>query len=252
VSRFAIVSGGGTGLGREIARALSSDGDRVVILGRRQDVLEKAAREINEALGASRVTYRRADLSKADEVAAVTAEITAGGQVVDVLVNCAGGRVAAGPGPQTLMDLSANWQSNFEGNVMTAVLLTHAMLPHLRHPGARVLAMSTNAVFVGREGAYAGAKSALHAWARSLVNELAHDGVTINLLAPGLCPAPDRSWSREHAERAKEHARRVVPMGRLGLPEEIAAAVRYLVSEDAGYVTGQILQVNGGMVLGLG
>jgi 3-oxoacyl-[acyl-carrier protein] reductase len=245
------VSGGGTGLGRAITHALARAGNDVLILGRREEVLERTSREINAELDESRIRWQRADLTVPDEVAAVPGALAARGEQVDVLVNNAGGRLPGGS-DGTLEEVAIAWRGNFDGNVLSTVLLTHALLPHLRRPGARVIAMSSNAVFEGREAAYAAAKAALHGWARALAKQLAEDGVTVNLVAPGLCPAPDRQWSGEQSTRAADVARRLVPMGRFGTPEEIASAVSYLTSLEAGYITGQIPQVNGGLVLGRG
>ncbi|MFI0419724.1 SDR family NAD(P)-dependent oxidoreductase [Spongiactinospora sp. 9N601] len=245
MARLAVVSGGGSGIGKAIARALAEDGDQVVILGRRGDVLKQSAEEINEAAGGERVTVRRADLTQPDDVARVAATIEG---PVDVLVNNAGGRLHGGASDDAdLTKIAGAWREHYNVNVLPTVLLTRALRGHLRRPGGRVIAIGSNAALLGR-GAYGAAKAALHAWAYGLVPELAADGITVNVVAPGM--ALDAASPR--FVRNAEQARQLVPMGRFGTHEEMAGAVRYLASPQAGYVTGQILQVNGGMVLGRG
>ncbi|GAB3444424.1 SDR family NAD(P)-dependent oxidoreductase [Actinophytocola sediminis] len=252
MARLAVVSGGSSGIGKAVASALAGDGDRVVLLGRRAEVLTATAKEINAEVGAELVTWHQVDLTRPDEVRDVVAAVTSGGDEVDVLVNLAGGRQHGQPdSDDELAGVAAAWLGAYETNVLTTVLLTHALSPHLRRPGGRVIATSSNAAFLGR-GSYGAAKSALHAWAYDLVPTLAKDGITVNVVAPGLVPDVESPVFQRRAEQATAVMRREVPLGRFGAPEEVAAAVVYLASAGAGYVTGQILQVNGGMVVGRG
>jgi 3-oxoacyl-[acyl-carrier protein] reductase len=247
-ARLAVVSGGGSGIGKAITQRLVDGGDRVVILGRRSEVLAEAADELNAAAGEVLVTWHRVDLTRADEVVGAAEAIAAGGPV-DVLVNNAGGRVhGLGDG---LGAVAAFWQRNFEANVLPTVLLTQALLPHVRRPGGRIVAVGSVAAFLGR-GAYGPAKAALHAWAYGLAPVLAADGVTVNVVAPGMVPDVESPMYQRHAAKAAEVVERDIPMARFGTRSEVAAMVGYLASPEAGYVTGQILQVNGGMVLGRG
>jgi 3-oxoacyl-[acyl-carrier protein] reductase len=237
MSRVIVVSGGGTGIGRATAAAFAAAGERVVILGRRADVLEEAAGQIG-------AEWHAADLADPDQVQAVADQL----DTVDVLVNNAGGITSLGP-KDTLADVAAAWQCDFDNNVLTAVLLTTALRPKLRRPGGRVILMSSIAALRGGGGAYSGAKAALHGWGLDLATELGPEGITVNLVAPGYVAETEffgtRNTQAAHAARVRQTL-----VNRAGAPDDIAAAIRYLASPEAGYVTGQILQVNGGALLG--
>lgn len=255
--RLGVVSGGGTGMGKAITRVLAQDGYRVIIVGRRKEVLERTALDINADVGAERVEWHSADLTKPEEVSGVAEAIASGGEPVDVLVNNAGGYQGDRAGEEaleSLVDVAAYWEQNFTANVLPAVLLTRALLPHIRRPGGRVLAMGSMAVFIGhsRRAAYGAAKAAVHSWARTLASDLAGEGITVNIIAPGRVLDPESAAASRLTDQLRRQAVQGVPAGRLGNPADIAAAARYLASPEAGYVTGQIVQVNGGMVLGRG
>jgi len=248
MARLAIVTGGATGIGKAIAHALAGDGDRVEILGRRADALEAAAAEINKATEADRAGWHQVDLTRPDQVEATAQALVDGGRTVDVLVNNAGG-ISSGPSDR-LDELADLWRRDFDGNVLTTVLLTEALRPYLRRPGGRVIAISSVAAFRGA-GSYGAAKAALHAWMYGLSAELAADGVTVNVVAPGFIP-DTRFWDGRLTQDMYDARVGTIPMARAGTPEEVAAAVRYLAGPDSGYTTGQILQVNGGWVTGRG
>jgi len=130
-SRTAVVTGGGTGIGRAVARTLTAEGCRVAVLGRRQDVLEEVARET----GAVAVA---ADLSRPSDVARAATEVVEALGSIDALVLNAGG---SHRGPQdTLEQLAEHWMATMTQNLLPAVLLEHALRPHLRRPGGRVVA----------------------------------------------------------------------------------------------------------------
>ena len=248
MARVSVVSGGATGLGKAIAARLAGDGDQVVLLGRRPEALEKAAAEISGASGGNTVRWYRADLSEPDQVETTASAIVRDHGSVDVLINNAGGVSTAAT--DSLAELAAAWRQDFDGNVLPTVLLTEALLPHVTRPGGRVVAISSVAALRGA-GSYGAAKAALHAWAYSLAEALAADGVTVNVVAPGFVPATE-FWTGRLTPQVYDSRVARIPMGRPGTPAEVAAAVGYLVSPEAGWTTGQILQVNGGTVLGRG
>lgn len=248
-ARVAVISGGGTGIGRAIAHALAAAGDEVFVLGRRRAVLQDAADAINRAVGAERVHTLCADLRQPEWVAEAARQIVNGAGTVDVLVNNAGGNFAAHP-QNGLEGVRDDWRVNFEGNVLPAVLLTHALLPRIRRPGGRIVTIGSIAAFRG-PATYGGAKAALHPWSAELAVALAPEGISVNVVAPGYVPDTefygDRMGAELHADRCSR-----APAGRGADPSEIAALVRYLAGPDAGFVTGQILQANGGALLGRG
>jgi 3-oxoacyl-[acyl-carrier protein] reductase len=247
MARRAVVSGGGTGIGKAVARRLASDGDAVVILGRRADVLTAAADEINTALGEQQVTTAAVDLTAPAEVQVLADRLGAAGPV-HVLVNNAGGNF--GGEAADLAAVVKSWDADYRANVLTAVLLTEALMPHLARPGGRIVAMSSIAGLRGR-GSYGAAKAALHAWALGLATTLAPEGITVNVVAPGFVPDTE-FWAQRLTDEIAASQLAQIPMGRPGTPGEIAAAVAYLAAPDAGWTTGQILQVNGGTLLGRG
>ncbi|MFE9954623.1 SDR family NAD(P)-dependent oxidoreductase [Micromonospora sp. NPDC005299] len=245
-SRLAVVSGGGTGIGAAVAQGLVLDGYDVVIVGRRGEVLAEAASRMGESSGrAGAVTAVAADLTDPAQVSAVVEAV--GERTVDALVNNAGGYLGGPTG--TLADVADWWRANLDANVLTAVLLTEALLPALRRPGGRVVLLSSIAAQRGGAGPYSAAKAALHGWAYDLATQLGPEQITVNVVSPGYVAETEFFGDRMTPEG---HAKRVAAtlIGRAGVPDDIAAAVRYLVGPSAGYVTGQVLGVNGGSVLG--
>ncbi|MFC3501489.1 SDR family NAD(P)-dependent oxidoreductase [Micromonospora krabiensis] len=245
-SRIAVVSGGGTGIGAAIAGTLAADGYDVLVVGRRADVLDAAATRIGEECGRpDAVTPVTADLTDPEQLDRVLAALD--GRTVDVVVNNAGGYLAGDTG--SLAGTAAFWRSNLDANVLTAVLLTEALRPSLRRPGGRVILVSSIAAQRGGAGPYSAAKAALHGWAYDLAAQLGPDKITVNVVSPGYVAETEFFGDRMTPEG---HAQRVAAtlVGRAGVPADIAEAVRYLASPAAGYVTGQVLGVNGGSVLG--
>ncbi|MFJ8443336.1 SDR family NAD(P)-dependent oxidoreductase [Kitasatospora griseola] len=249
MSRFAVVSGGGTGIGKAVAAALAAEGTEVLLLGRRAEVLDAAVAELNDGAGGKLVRSLTADLAEPEDVARIADGLAAVGRTVDVLVNNAGGNLA----PQQSEDLGQirrDWLANFTGNVLPVVLLTQALLPVMARPGGRVVTVGSVAALRG-SGSYGGAKAALHPWSSELALKVAPEGITVNVVAPGYIGGTefygDRMSDDFHADRSRQ-----APVGRGGTVEEVAAAVLYLAGPGGGFTTGQVLQVNGGAVTGRG
>lgn len=235
MSRLAVVSGGGTGIGAAIARTLMDDGFEVAVIGRRLGPLESVK-------GAQVI---QADLRDATALAGVAEAL--GGREIDVVVNNAGGYI--GRSTDDLGAVAQQWRDNFETNVMTAVLLTETLLPRLRRPGGRILLFSSIAAQRGGGGPYSAAKAALHGYVLDLAVQLGSQGVTANVISPGYIADTEFFAGRMTPEG---HASRVnaTLVGRAGEPDDIAQAVRWLAGPHGGFVTGQIINVNGGSVLG--
>lgn len=246
-----VITGGGTGIGRAVAAALLPRATQVVIVGRRETVLREAARELGRAAPPGvQVSPLACDLTVPAEVEQL-AGVLHRGPAVDVLVCNAGGNLGVDAGDD-LESVMAGWRADFDANVLSAVLLTEALRDHIRRPGGRIVAMSSIAALRG-SGSYGAAKAALNAWVLSLSQELATDGVTVNAVAPGFVPDTP-FWRDRLAADPSARTQRIaaIPMGRPGTPEEVAAAVAYLAGPGAEWTTGQILQVNGGTLLGRG
>jgi 3-oxoacyl-[acyl-carrier protein] reductase len=249
MGKFAVVSGGATGIGKAVAEALVAEGAEVVLLGRRAELLAAAAAELNQGAGEQRVRAFTGDLSEPEDVARVADEITAAGRTVDVLVNNAGGNLAPHPS-KDLEEIRRDWLANVTGNVLPVVLLTHALLPAMSRPGGRIITVGSVAALRG-SGSYGGAKAALHPWSTELALKLAPEEITVNVVAPGYVGGTEfyreRMSDEFHADRSRQ-----APLGRGGTVEEVAAAVLYLAGPGGGFTTGQVLQVNGGAVTGRG
>ncbi|WP_431682800.1 SDR family NAD(P)-dependent oxidoreductase [Kitasatospora sp. KL5] len=252
MQQLAVVSGGGTGIGKAIARELAAGGYRVAVVGRRTEVLERACEEIARTVGGPAAVPVTADLTDPAQVAAAARTIAALGPV-DVLVNNAGA-VITPPVDQTLDALAEAWRRDLDTNLLSAVLLTTALSGELRRPGGRLIVISSAAAQRGgagphSAGSYAAAKAALHGWAFGLARQLGPDGITVNVLAPGYVADTEifgAGWTPEfHAGKVADTL-----VGRAGTPDDVAAAVAYLASPAAGYVTGQVIGINGGAVLG--
>jgi 3-oxoacyl-[acyl-carrier protein] reductase len=246
MNRTVVVSGGGTGIGRAVAHGFARAGDHVVIVGRREDVLRSTAETISADGVPGTVEVAVADLADPDQVQALVDARFAEGSGVDVLVAAAGGLARRSGG--TLHDVAAELEESVRTNVLTAVLLTAALRPKLRRPGGRVIALSSIAALRGG-GSYGAAKAALHAWAFTLAAELGPEGITVNVVAPGFVEDTEFFGGAMTPERRQRLVDATL-VGRAAHPDDVAGAVEYLASDQASYVTGQILQVNGGALLG--
>lgn len=243
-NKVAIVTGGGRDIGKSISLRLASEGAKVVINYRSDEAAAKATLDEIEAAGGTAL-LARADVTKADEVAAlVKAATDAFGGKVDILVNCAGGMVAR----KTLTDMDeAFFDTVMDLNLKSAFLVTKAVLPHLES-GAAIVNIASQA---GRDGGgpgasiYAASKGALMTLTRSWAKELGPQGIRVNALNPGLI------GTTFHDIFSKPEGRAAVagntPLRREGHPDEVAAAVAFLASGDASFLTGTNVDINGGL-----
>ncbi|HXJ77060.1 MAG TPA: SDR family NAD(P)-dependent oxidoreductase [Candidatus Methylomirabilis sp.] len=239
----AIVTGGGQGIGRGIAVALASEGADVAIF----DVNVTAAGETAVAI---REQGRRAlalevDVTNPARVDAATAEAVGAFGRLDVLVNNAGWT----PNEPFVDSSPETWSKVVAVNYMGVLNCTRAALgAMIPRRGGRIVSIASDAARVGtpREAVYAGAKAAVIGFSKSLAAEVARHGITVNVVSPATVDTPllRGMLTPEQIER-REKAN---PMGRLGRPEDVAAAVVFFASPGAAYVTGQVLSVNGGVV----
>ncbi|MBB5810444.1 SDR family NAD(P)-dependent oxidoreductase [Streptomyces collinus] len=241
MARNVVISGGGTGIGLAAARVFAAGGDRVLLLGRRADVLEKA--------GVSGALTYAADLTEPQDVHGVAAFVERELGAVDVLVHSAGGSgllEPEAPGDDPLAAVAHTWSVNFRLNTLTAVLLTEALKPRLAEPGGRVLFLSSIAAYRGSgSGAYAAAKAGLHPYAHDLARELGPRGITANVVAPGYIEDTE-FFGDAMAEERRERLIGETSTGRAGTPGDVAQTLHWLASPGAGHITSQIIQVNGG------
>jgi 3-oxoacyl-[acyl-carrier protein] reductase len=236
-----VVSGGGSGIGAAVVRQLVTDGHRVVAVGRRQGPLAA----LRDELGAAMTT--------------ITADVSTpagAGQVADALDECAGVVAAAGGlspqphGDDPLERTEQAWQDSFASNVLSAVLLVEALRLSLESSGGRVVLLSSVAALRGSGGGpYGAMKAALHAFVFDLARDLGAHGGTANAVAPGFVPDTEFWAGRRSPELIAERAAQTL-VGRPGTPAEIASLICWLLGPSGGWVTGQILSPNGGVVLG--
>ncbi|GAA1600361.1 SDR family NAD(P)-dependent oxidoreductase [Actinoplanes couchii] len=240
MTRLAVVTGGGTGIGRATAGMLAGEGFDVIIVGRRAEVLDDAVTWIGP-----QATAVTADVSDPAQIPAVVEAVA--GRPVDVLVNNAGAYLAGDE--STLQGVADRWRANLDSNVLTAVLMTTALLPLLRRPGGKIVLTSSIAAQRGGGGPYSAAKAALHGYALDLATSLGAEGITANVISPGYVTDSEFFLGRMTPE-GHQHRVDATLIKRAGTPDEIAETVRWLVGPGGGFVTGQIINVNGGSVLG--
>jgi 3-oxoacyl-[acyl-carrier protein] reductase len=240
-----VVTGGASGIGRAIAEAFVRLGGAVAIVGRNEQRLREAAL----AFGSS-VICQTADVSRLDQVsAAVQAIVRQFGQV-DVLVNNAG--IARHVSSRTpLPEAEALWDEVLATNLKGSFLTTLCVAPHLTRPGGRVINISSITAYSGGHGpgsmAYATSKAGLNGLTYALARELGPEGVTVNAVAPGFI---DTEFNRTLPQDYVEAVLAETPVGRVGNVEDVVAAVLYLASPNASFVTGEVLSVNGGRLFG--
>ena len=239
--RRTVVVTGGTGMDRAVADGFVADGARVVVVGRRPEPLDAVVR----GHGSDAVTAVVADLTDADDAQRVADALA--GTTVDGLVNNAGG-VGGAPAPGLHGRLEP-WRRVLDQNLLSAMLLTEALWSTLTRNGGRIVSVGSIAGQHGGGGAYGAAKAGLVAWSAELAARGGADGITVNVVAPGY--VQDTEFF-DTSGRSARHDALVgqTLVGRAGTPADVAAAVVYLAGPDAGYVTGQVLSVNGGCVPG--
>jgi 3-oxoacyl-[acyl-carrier protein] reductase len=238
--KVALVTGGSRGIGRAIAETLYGAGARVAVLGRDTGRAEEAARALGERAGA--VT---ADVGNADQVAAAVAAAEQALGPVDILVNNAGltrdGLLARMSGD--------DWDAVLDANLKGAFLVTKAVTRGMmKRRWGRVINITSVVGLMGNAGQanYAASKAGLIGLTRAVARELASRNVLVNAVAPGFIDT-DMTRALTDAQRATLLAQ--IPLGRLGQGSDVARAVLFLASDHADYITGQVLVVDGGMVM---
>jgi 2-hydroxycyclohexanecarboxyl-CoA dehydrogenase len=240
-ARLAVVTGAASGIGRAVALSLAAAGCALAAVDRdEQGARETAARAGD---GAHALV---ADVSDADSVAALAQSVGDRLGVPDLLVNCAGWDETH---PFRETD-RAFWERVVAINLTGVIAVTHAFLGAMvdRGAGGRIVNVASDAGRVGSSGeaVYAGAKGGVIAFTKSVALGVSRDGITANAVCPGPTDTP---LFRAQPERLQEALARAVPMRRLAQPEDVAHAIAFFCSEQAGYVTGQVLSVSGGLTM---
>ncbi|MEU3959467.1 SDR family oxidoreductase [Streptomyces buecherae] len=240
--KTALVTGGSSGIGLASAVRLAAEGAHVFITGRREAELDAAVTAIGPA-----ATAVIGDISDLTDLDRLYETVRARGRGLDVLF--ANASIAEFAPLERVTE--EHFDTLFGINVRGTLFTVHKALPLLNDGASVILNGSTNAD-VGAEafGVYAASKAATRSFARTWANELRGRGIRVNIVTPGPTDTPGLSGLAPDPERAadfREHLVTQVPLGRLGRPEEIAAAVAFLASEQSSFVTGSSLYVDGGM-----
>ena len=239
----AVVTGAAHGIGRACAERLASEGALVAVT----DLDGSAADEVAAGLpGAPRHAAYVMDVTRTDEVEAVFTSVAERFGHLDLLVNVAGGDTAHGSFETTD---DSTWQRMFDLNLLGVVRCCRAALAHLRSsrvgPSIVTVTSINGHVALGREP-YSSAKAGLASLTQNLAASLGPEGIRVNAVAPGTIRT--RNWDDQPG--GADRMRPMYVLGRVGEPEDVAAAVAYLGSGDAAWVTGQVLPVDGGMSVG--
>ena len=242
--RVAVVTGATRGIGRVIAIKLAEAGAKVAVLGRDENKANNVKAEIEKLGGKAEVFL--GDISDDKECKRIADEVNARFGQLDILVNCAGALTST-----KVDDISrAEWDEILGVNLTGTFFMIQSALPYLRKSKAgRIINISSNA---GRMGGYANSQSytaskgGVIAITKGIARQLAPDNITVNVVCPGTTKT---EMSKLYDDETTKRLIGRIPLGRLGKPEDTAAAVCFFASEEAGFITGAVLDVNGGMYM---
>lgn len=247
--KTAIITGGGTGIGKETALLFAKEGANVVITGRREEKLKEVQQEAASFEGA--IDYLACDVSKEEDCKS-TVEYTVGKYGgVDILFNNAG-ILVPGATHETETEI---WDRIFDINVKGTYLMSKYTIPHMLEKGQG--AIVNNSSIVGLKGmpgvaAYVASKGAVTQLTKSMALEYADKGIRVNAICPGAIETPmiveDFFGSVEDKSAAEQYLKSLHPIGRLGQTEEIAHSILFLVDDNIGFMTGNMLSVDGGWI----
>jgi 3-oxoacyl-[acyl-carrier protein] reductase len=240
--KTAVVTGGARGIGFECAKKFAAGGATVVLVDVLEDAMKQAAEKLTAA-GAKQVLTYKVDVTDEAAVEKTLDEVVEKCGRLDILVNNAG---------ITRDDLllrmeAAMWDLVMNVNLKGTFLMTkHAARHMLRQRYGRIVNLASVSGLVGNPGQanYSASKAGVVGFTRTVARELAKRGITCNAVAPGFIKT---DMTDVLPDKAKEMALAAIPMQRMGLPEEVAAVIAFFASDDAGYVTGHVLAVDGGM-----
>jgi 3-oxoacyl-[acyl-carrier protein] reductase len=242
--RVALVTGASQGIGRECALAFAEGGATVAVAARNEEKLQSLVHEIESKDG--KAAAFKLDVANEDEIKSTVKAIIAQFGKVDILVNNAG--ITR---DQLLMRMKrADWDDVLSTNLTAPYLLTQAVISSmLKQRWGRIINITSINGQMGQAGQanYASSKAGLIGLTMSVAREVASRNITCNAVAPGWI---DTAMTSDLSQDLKDKMVAAVPLGRPGTAAEIAAAVRFLASEEAAYITGHVLNVNGGMLMG--
>ncbi len=240
---MALITGASRGIGRACAEALAEAGAKTVIAARTSEALEKTAAELGER-GLSAFPIRL-DVSDHARVKAAVAEILARFEKIDILVNNAG----IVRDNLVVRMKREEWDEVLAVNLSGTFYCTREVLPSMiRRRYGRIINVASVVGLMGNPGQanYAASKAAILGFTKAVAREVASRNITVNAIAPGFI---ETEMTRGVTEAARERLLEQIPLGRIGSEKEVAWAVKFLASDEASYITGEVLNVNGGMYM---
>ena len=254
--KVALITGGARGIGFATARMLAKGGAKVALVDIQGDLVQSSARKLSQEAGAQ-VIGVRADLTVEDDVRKMAASVNEKLGAVDIFVSS-----AAIVDDKLFLDTSpSDWHRMLDVCLYGPMLCLHGLLPAMIDRGyGRVICLASDSARLGqaRLSSYAAAKAGVIALVKSIAQEVGKSGVTLNIVSPGATDTEMRQERETHMreqmgeekyQRRLKTVLRMYPTGRLGKPDDIAAAVAFLASDEASWITGQVLSVNGGFAM---
>ncbi|NQU72632.1 MAG: glucose 1-dehydrogenase [Rhodospirillales bacterium] len=247
--KVVIVTGGGGGIGGATCDRFSQAGAKVAVLDLNEDTARRTADRIINAGGEAQAFV--CDITKTDEVAAAVKGVMETYGAIDVLVNNAGWDVFK----LFVKTEPAEWEKLIAVNLVGALNMHHAVLPIMMEQKAgRIVNIASDAGRVGSSGEaiYAACKGGLIAFSKTLAREHARHGIGVNVVCPGPTDTALFDSYKQGAgdpDKLNEAFRRAIPMGRIGNPEDLPGAILFFASDQAAYITGQVLSVSGGLTM---
>src|SRR5882724_5648677 len=242
--RVALVTGASQGIGRACALKLAAQGATVAVVARTQEKLDELAKEISSA-GGKAVAFTL-DVSDEEQIKAVIKSAIGQLGKIDILVNNAG--ITR---DQLVMRMKrADWDAVINTNLTSAYLCTQQVISAmLRQRWGRIINITSIFGQIGQTGQanYASSKAGLIGLTMAIAREVASRNITCNAVAPGFI---ETAMTAALPENLKQEAVKLIPLGRVGAPEDVANVVAFLASDEASYITGHVLNVNGGMLMG--
>ncbi len=240
--KIAIVTGAAKGIGKGIAVALAKDGFNIVVADLKQTECDATAKDL-QALGVEAIGVQ-CDVSNAAAVSALFKQTMDKFGRLDALINNAG----IYPFVPFEKMTEADWEKVMDVN-LKSVFLCSKEAAKILPPGGRIVTISSVASIIGFEGLthYCASKGGINGFTRALALELAHKKITVNAVAPGAIKTPGASSGMN--EESQKQTLALIPLARMGEPEDIANAVAFLASEKSSYITGQVIVVDGGWIL---
>jgi len=247
-NKVAIITGGTAGMGKAVAKALAREGASVVINGRNEANLRNTTDEIQATGGI--VTAVQGDITKSGIVKALVSTTLEKHGRIDILFNYVGGDPDLTPLKPFIEQTEDFWDRMIELNLMSTISLCYAVLDTMiKQKYGKII---NTAAIAGRIGGpkmavYSATKGGVISFTKALALEMAPYNINVNCVSPGPIDTP--GFNKIFVGEDRKHAPDIVPLGRVGLPEEVASAVLYLASDEAAFITGQTLAVDGGATM---